>query len=160
MIKSNYFTSNSDMLLHFEKFVPWNEIVPAYENNFKDAKKYNETANELLATAPNNVEEAIEYYRTILDAAGDVTGNFVSERVKAMDLNGAYFENGKVTHPKEMIESVNKAKEAGIQAYGFQRKFGGLGLPFTVRALMGEIVYRVDTSFAIAFGCVNLGEIL
>ncbi len=160
MIKSNYFSSNSDMLLHFDKFIPWNELVPVYENNFNDAKKYSETGNDLFATAPNNLEEAIEYYRTILDAAGDVAGNFVSQHVKSMDLKGAHFENGKVTHPKEMIESVNKAKEAGIQPYGFQRKFGGLGLPFTVRALMGEIIYRVDTSFAIAFGCVNLGEIL
>jgi alkylation response protein AidB-like acyl-CoA dehydrogenase len=160
MIKSNYFSSNSDMLLHFDKFIPWNELVPIYENNFHDARKYSETGNDLFATAPNNVEEAIEYYRTILDATGDVAGNFVSQHVKTMDLKGAEYENGKVIHPKEMIESVNKAKEAGIQPYGFQRKFGGLGLPFTVRALMGEIIYRVDTSFAIAFGCVNLGEIL
>ena len=160
MIKSNYFSSNIDILQHFDKFIPWKELVPVYENNFFDAKKYSETGNELYATAPNNLEEAVEYYRTILDAAGDVAGNFVSQHVKAMDLKGAEYKNGVVTHPKEMIDSVNKAKEAGIQAYGFQRKFGGLGLPFTVRALMGEIVYRVDTSFAIAFGCVNLGEIL
>jgi acyl-CoA dehydrogenase len=160
MIKSNYFSSNSDMLLHFDKFIPWKEIVPVYENNFTDAKKYNETGNDLFATAPNNIEEAVEYYRTILDASGDVAGNFVSQHVKEMDIKGANYANGIVTHPKEMIDSVNKAKEAGIQAYGFQRKFGGLGLPFTVRALMGEIIYRVDTSFAIAFGCVNLGEIL
>ncbi|MBK6606750.1 MAG: acyl-CoA dehydrogenase family protein [Leptospiraceae bacterium] len=160
MIKSNYFSANSDMLLHFEKFIPWKELVPVYENNFFDGKKYSETGNELYATAPNNLEEAVEYYRTILDAAGDVAGNFVSQHVKVMDLKGVEYKNGVVTHPKEMIDSVNKAKEAGIQAYGFQRKFGGLGLPFTLRALMGEIVYRVDTSFAIAFGCVNLGEIL
>ncbi|MBK8393970.1 MAG: acyl-CoA dehydrogenase family protein [Leptospiraceae bacterium] len=160
MIKSNYFSSNSDMLLHFEKFIPWHEIVPVYENNFSDAHKYSETGNDLLATAPATVEEAIEYYKTILETTGDVTGNFVSERVKAMDVKGAQFENGKVTHPKEIIESVNKAKDAGIQPYGFKRKFGGLGLPFTVRALIGEVTYRVDTSFAIAFGCVNLGEIL
>ena len=25
------------------------------------------------ATAPNTIDEAVEYYRTILDAAGDVT---------------------------------------------------------------------------------------
>ena len=160
MIKSNYFSSNIDILQHFDKFIPWNEIVPVYENNFNDANKYSETGNELYATAPNNLEEALEYYRTILDAVGDVTGNYVSQHVKAMDLKGTEYNNGVVTHPKEMIDSVNKAKEAGIQAYGFQRKFGGLGLPFTVRALMGEILYRVDTSFAIAFGCVNLGEIL
>jgi alkylation response protein AidB-like acyl-CoA dehydrogenase len=147
MIKSNYFSSNSDMLLHFNKFIPWNEIVPVYENNFHDAKKYSETGNELYATAPNTIDEAVDYYRTILDAAGDVTGNYVSQHVKAMDIKGASYANGVVTHPKEMIDSVNKAKEAGIQAYGFQRKFGGLGLPFTIRALLGEIFYRVDTPY-------------
>ncbi len=47
MIKSNYFSSNSDMLLHFEKFIPWHEIVPVYENNFSDAHKYSETGNDL-----------------------------------------------------------------------------------------------------------------
>lgn len=160
MIKANYFTSNQDMQLHFDKFIAWNEIVPVYENNFHDAKLYKESGNELLATAPTNTEEAIEYYRTILDAAGDIAGNYVSEHVKSMDMQGTRYENGKVFHPKEMVDCVNKAKESGIQAYGFQRKFGGLGLPFTIRALMGEIIYRVDTSFAIAFGCVNLGEIL
>jgi hypothetical protein len=68
MIKSNYFSSNIDILQHFDKFIPWNEIVPVYENNFNDANKYSETGNELYATAPNNLEEALEYYRTILDA--------------------------------------------------------------------------------------------
>ncbi len=160
MIKTNYYSSNIDLMNHFKKFINWKEIIESYEDNFSDFLEYQESGNDKLSNAPSNLEEAISYYESILDSAGDICGNIVSENVSTMDKIGARYENGKVTLPKELVSSYNKMKEAGLIPYGIQRKYGGLGVPFVVRALLGEILYRVDTSFAIAVGCANLAEIL
>jgi acyl-CoA dehydrogenase len=160
MIKANYFSTNSDLMNHFKKFINWNEVIDAYENDFSDAKEFEKTGNEKLSNSPNNFDEAISYYESILESAGDICGNIVSEHVAEMDRVGAKYENGKVSLPVLLVQSYNKMKEAGLIPYGIQRKYGGLGVPFVVRALLGEILYRVDTSFAIAVGCANLAEIL
>ncbi|MCE9501815.1 MAG: acyl-CoA dehydrogenase family protein, partial [Leptospira sp.] len=160
MIQNNYFSDVSDIKTQFEEIIDWKEIVENYENAFEEAKIFDETGNELYASAPHSLEEAIEYYRVILDAIGDIAGNIISRNVREMEKQGLQFDNGKVIFPKVMIDCVNKVKEAGLQPYGFGRKYGGLGLPFTVKSFMNEILYRVDASVAIAIGCVNLAEII
>ncbi len=150
MIQNNYFTNNSDLLFHFQSVVDWKEIVSVYENNFSSTDE----------TAPKSLEEALDYYRVLLESTGDITGNYISPHVAEIDKMGLQFSNGKVSFPPVMIDCVNKAKEAGLQPYAFQRKYGGLGIPFVARAILGEMLYRTDASIAIAFACVNLAEIL
>ncbi len=160
MIKNNYFTDNSDIQSHFNDMIPWTEIVGSYEGGFRDARTYRENKDEKLASAPGSVEEALDYYRTILESAGDLAGNEISPYVAALDREGLRIEKGLVKFPQKMIELVKTVRDAGLQPYGFSRKYGGLGLPWVVKGILSEIFYRVDGSMAIAIGCVNLAEIL
>ncbi len=158
MIQSNYFQDNEDLKIQFEYLVDWEEIVHQYENGFKDAKKYLETNDERFAMAPDSIESAVEYYRTILDSFGELAGKEIAPRSQIMDKKGLKLENGKVIFPEEMIEAVNIIKEAGLLPYSIKRENGGLGLPASVQMLISEIVSRADASIGICLGCVNLGE--
>lgn len=160
MIRSNYFEDNQDLQQHVETFIDWNEIVELYEDGFHDAKAYDETGNERLAYAPRSTEEAVEYYKQILQGYGELSGLEISQIAQDMDRKGLQFENGVVTHPPEFKELFEKFHEAGLHPVGFERKYGGLGLPHIVKALAFEIAYRADTSFAIAAGSVNLAAIM
>ncbi|AXR64069.1 acyl-CoA dehydrogenase family protein [Leptospira mayottensis] len=150
MIQNNYFSDNQDIQNHFEHILPWTEIILDYENEFPDPSD----------GGPANPSETKEYYKTLLNTVGDLAGNILSPHVAKLDREGLKFKDGKVEFPPKMIELVSKVVEAGVQAYGFSRKYGGLGIPWTVKSFISEIFYRVDTSLAIAIGCVNLAEIL
>ncbi|AYR07532.1 acyl-CoA dehydrogenase, C-terminal domain protein [Leptospira borgpetersenii serovar Hardjo-bovis str. Sponselee] len=150
MIQNNYFSDNQDIQNHFEHILPWTEIILDYENEFPDPSD----------GGPANPSETKEYYKTLLNTVGDLAGNILSPHVAKLDREGLKFKEGKVEFPPKMLELVSKVIEAGVQAYGFSRKYGELGIPWTVKSFISEIFYRVDTSLAIAIGCVNLAEIL
>lgn len=158
MIENNYFSENEDLLLHFDSIIDWNEIVDAFEQGFSDRKEYERSGKEELSLAPGSKEEALEFYRSVLEAAGDIAGTTIAPVAKEMDREGLNFHNGKVRFPKAMIDAVGKVKEAGILPYSIGRKHGGLGLPSSVQAMLMEIFSRADGSLAIALGCMNLAE--
>ncbi|MBI3394330.1 MAG: acyl-CoA dehydrogenase family protein, partial [Spirochaetia bacterium] len=158
MIQNNYFNENPDIQLQFQKLLDWKEIVNLYEDGFRDAKKYKDTKDEKFSMAPNSVEEAIETYRTVLEAIGELTGSEIAPRAPEMDKIGLKFDNGKVTFPKPMTEAYNVVKEAGLQPYSISRKYGGLGIPCVVQSMVMEVLARGDAALSIAIGCVNLAE--
>ncbi|MCB1172638.1 MAG: acyl-CoA dehydrogenase family protein [Leptospiraceae bacterium] len=158
MIENNYFDDNQDLMDFFQYAVDWPEIVAAYELGFKDNKKYQETSDENLMYAPSTVDEAVEMYKMTLTSVGDIAGNFLAPRASKMDDTGLKFANGQVTFPAEMIEVYEKLKEAGVFAYGMNRKYGGLGQGSTVTSILNELLARGDGAFAIAIGCLNLAE--
>lgn len=160
MIKSNYFHDNEDLQMHIHHFIDWQGIVDAYEDGFRDAQVYKKTGNERLAMSPTNFEEALEYYKAIMNSTGEIAGNDISQLAQSADAKGLHFENGVVTHPQEIVDVVEKCYSAGIIPTSFKRKYGGLGLPNVVKAICLELFYRADASITIAAGTVNLAAIL
>lgn len=160
MIQGNYFQDNSDLQTHFEHLIDWEELVSAYEGNFEDATKYQKTKDEKYAYAPSNTSEAKEYYRSITDSLGEIMGDFVAPRSKEMDRIGLKYENGKVTFPKAQEECYKTLKDSGLMPISISRKYGGLGLPATVQSMMCEIAARADAAFCLAYGNINIVEIM
>ena len=161
MIENNYFTDNADLVTFFNELVDWPEIVQAAEgSDFREAERYRATQDEAFALAPGSVEEAVEFYRSSLESAGEVSGGFISQRAHAMDRTGLKFESGTVTVPPEAIECFEKLREAGLVPYKTSRLSGGLGLPAVMHALLGEILARADVSFAMTIGLLNVAEVL
>lgn len=158
MIQNNYFNDNSDIIFHFNNLIDWKEIVSSYEGEFEDAKLYKEKGIEAYAMAPNNQEEAIEYYKSTLESLGELIGMEISPIVKEMDEVGLKFDNGKVIFPKLMQEAVSKITQAGLLPYSISRQHGGLGIPVLVQTIMSEIVSRADGALGITLGCMNLAE--
>lgn len=158
MIIENYFTSNHDLLEQFTSIIDWKEIVTAYEGNFEDAAKYKETGREEYAMAPSSLQEAIDYYQSVLESAGSIAGKEIVQHVREIDHIGLKYQNGKVIFPEKMIQCVQKFTEAGILPYSIGREHGGLGLPGTVQVMISDIISRADGAIGITIGCMNLAE--
>ncbi|EPG75864.1 putative acyl-CoA dehydrogenase [Leptospira fainei serovar Hurstbridge str. BUT 6] len=158
MIENNYFIENEDLSQQVQSIIDWKEIVESFEQGFKDHKEFERTGAEELAMAPSSVQEAVEYYKSILESAGEIAGLEIAPKAKEMDAEGLKYSDGKVIFPRAMIEGLTKVKEAGILPYSIGRKFGGLGIPATIQAMLMEIFSRADGAFAIAIGCMNLAE--
>lgn len=160
MIQSNYFSTNEDLKEHFFDLIDWNEIVSIYENEFFDSKEYQKTKHPRLEMAPSSVEEALAFYEEILNSTGDISGNYVSQVAGIIDHKGLKFENGLVHHPEEMVEVIKKYHDAGLGPVAFKRRYGGLGVPSVIKAIISEIMYRSDSSITIAVGSMGLAAIL
>ncbi|TGL51750.1 acyl-CoA dehydrogenase [Leptospira kemamanensis] len=160
MIQNNYFLSNEDLREHFYDLIDWNEIVPIYENHYTDAKLYETSKNPKLEMAPTNVDEAISYYEEILKSCGEISGMYVSQVASVVDAKGLKFENGDVVHPEEMVNVIQMYHDAGLGPAAFKRKYGGLGVPSIIKAMIAEIMYRSDSSITIAVGSMGLAAIL
>ncbi|HNL11775.1 MAG TPA: acyl-CoA dehydrogenase, partial [Turneriella sp.] len=91
MIRSNYFADNADLQQHVNELIEWNEVISTYENGFQDAAEYQKTKNPRLEMAPSSNEEALAYYKEILQSAGEIAGLHTSQAAQAIDREGLKF---------------------------------------------------------------------
>lgn len=82
MIRSNYFTDHADLQQHIEELIDWNDIISTYENGFTDAAEYQKTKNPRLEMAPSSNDEALAYYKEILQSAGENAGMHTSQAAR------------------------------------------------------------------------------
>ena len=160
MILNNYFSDNPELVEYFQYFVDWPAVIAQYEDGFKDAARYKETADENYALAPASNEDAIDFYRTILESIGNLVGKELAPVAQEMDRIGLKYDNGRVIFPESMVRVYKEMQAAGLQPYAFPRNVGGIGLPASAQAVLMEILGRGDGSMALAFGCPNIGEVL
>lgn len=147
----NFFTENNDIQFHFNR-LNLEEIVNMIEDNFNEAKKYN--------YAPINFEDAIENYRKVLEVVGDIAGNFISTRAADVDLEGAQFDNGKVSYAKGTQENLEMLSKADLMGMVLPRKYGGLNFPFSIYIMAMEIISRADASLMNLFGLQDIGDMI
>ncbi|EKO17185.1 acyl-CoA dehydrogenase, C-terminal domain protein [Leptospira interrogans serovar Pyrogenes str. L0374] len=158
MIENNYFLENQDLQENFQFIIDWKEIINGFEDDFTDHKIFQKNGDESLSTAPGSYDEALEYYKSILESGGEIAGRQIASIAKDMDVEGLKYSSGKVTFPEAMIKGIEQVKNSGILPYSIGRKHGGLGVPATIQCMMLELFSRADGSFAISLGCLNLAE--
>lgn len=146
---ANYFTDNQDLLFHFER-VELKEVVDFYEENYKQAEKFN--------YAPTNYEDAIENYRRILEITGDIAANYIAPRSPSIDEEGATFKDGKVHYAKGTKESLELLSKAELMGMILPREYGGLNFPTTIYMFATEMISRADASLMNIFGLQDIGK--
>lgn len=146
---ANYFTDNQDLLFHFER-VDLKEVVDFYEDNYKQAEKFN--------YAPTNYEDAKENYRRILEITGDIAANYIAPRSPSIDEEGATFKDGKVHYAKGTKESLDLLSKAELMGMILPREYGGLNFPTTIYMFATEMISRADASLMNIFGLQDIGK--
>jgi len=147
----NFFTDNHDILFQFEK-IDIKDIVEIAEDNYEQSKIYD--------YAPVNYEDAMENYRKVLEVTGDITGNFIDPRATDVDIEGAHYEDGKVTYAKGTQENLAQLAKADLMGMILPRKFGGLNFPTTVYMFATELIARADASLMNIFGLQDIAEMI
>lgn len=148
---ANYFTDNPDLLYHFER-VDLREIVDFYEENYKQAEKFN--------YAPINYEDAKENFRRILEITGDIAANYIAPRSPGIDEEGAVFKDGKVFYAKGTRESLDLLSKAELMGMILPREYGGLNMLTTIYMFATEMISRADASLMNIFGLQDIGKTL
>ena len=160
MIQSNYFADNEDLQLQFHSIFEWDRVAEEAESGFRDAQTYAEKGDERFAMAPRDNAEALEYYRSILESVGELMGREVAPRAAEMDRTGLRYDNGRVIFPEAQQECYRLLRDAGLMPVALPREYGGLALPVSVQVMLLEVAARADAAFALAYGNINVAEIV
>jgi len=145
----NFFTDNKDLIFQFEN-LELKEIVEIMEDGYKQAKEYN--------YAPVDYADAIDNYRKVLEIAGDIAGNIIDATGTDVDLEGAHFDNGKVTYAEGTQQAMEQLSKADLMGFTLPRKYGGLNCPMTIYTIAIEMVSRADASLMNLFGLQDIAE--
>ena len=145
----NFFTDNSDLVFVFNN-LDLKEIVEIAEDNFEQVKQYN--------YAPRDLEDAKENYRKVLEIVGDITGNFIAERARSVDEEGAMYKDGTVHYAEGTVENLKQLAQADLMGMSFPRKYGGLNMPFTIYIMAIELISRADASLMNIFGLQDIAD--
>jgi len=147
---ANFYRDNEDIQFCLKNMSVLPEIVELVEDGFKDKDEY--------PYAPENVEDALDNYDRVLDAAGDLCANFIAPRAEEIDREGAQFHNGKVDYPKGIQEALDALAKADMMGFTLPRCYGGLNMPTAIYAVAIEMVSRAEAGLMTLFGLQDIAE--
>jgi alkylation response protein AidB-like acyl-CoA dehydrogenase len=135
----NHFRDNPDLVHHISRAIPWDQIVPLWEDGFRGAD------------GPKSVAEARELYEASLTEVGEFAAREIAPTAREIDETGVRFENGQVVQPAALLRNVEGLRKLGALAPSLPREVGGLGFPMSVGAAMLEVVGRACTNTMILY---------
>ncbi len=148
---ANFFSDNKDLQFHLEHPM-MRKIVELKERNFaeKDAYDY----------APQNVEDALDSYRRVLEITGEVCGDVIAENAESVDHEGPRVVNDHVEYAAGTARNIQAVIDAGLSGMTLPRKYDGLNFPLVCFVMANEMVARADAGFENIWGLQDCAETL
>jgi 3-(methylthio)propanoyl-CoA dehydrogenase len=147
---ANFYTDNEDIQF-LSRNMDCQLLTGLIEDGYRFAKEFD--------YAPADLAEARQNYDLVLDAVGQLSGDFIAPRSEDIDREGNTLnEDGSVTYAKGIAESLKKLAQANVMGFTLPHRFGGLNFPNVVYSAAIEMVSRADASLMNIFGLQGIGE--
>jgi len=147
---ANFYRDNDDIQFLL-KHMDLGKLAQIREENFRFSSHFDYT--------PADAEEAIRNYDMVLDSLGQLAGDFIAPRAEDVDRQGNTLnENGSVTRPKGIQESLEKLARAEVMGFTLPHRFGGLNFPNVIYSIAIEIVSRADAALMNIFGLQGIAD--
>lgn len=133
---ANFFKDNADLQFYVDQWIDWNPLVELTESAFAG------DGDE----AHDSVDDAVSFYRDMLDMVGSFVGTEIAPHAAAIDHDPMELVNGEVVFP-EVIETIfTKLKALELHGMCLPRTLGGMNCPLTLYMLNSEMFARADVS--------------
>ena len=146
---ANFYTDNKDLQYHLSHPM-MKRIIELKERNFADAAEYD--------YAPQDVEDALDSYRRVLEIVGDVCGEVIAANAESVDHEGPRVVNDHVEYASGTVRNIEALNAAGLGGMTLPRKYDGLNMPVTCFAMANEMVARADAGFENIWGLQDCAE--
>ena len=146
---ANFYLDNKDLQYHLSHPL-MKRIIELKERNFADAKEYD--------YAPQDVEDALDSYRRVLEIVGDVCGEVIAANAESVDHEGPRVVNDHVEYASGTVRNIEALNAAGLGGMTLPRKYDGLNMPVTCFAMANEMVARADAGFENIWGLQDCAE--
>lgn len=125
MTSNNFFTENEDLQFHFYHAVNWEQVASAW---------HDPREGEL------QVKAVKEEYEEALKLVGEFSAREVAPRAAEIDQAGIQFRDEEILFPEALLKNLEAAKQLGILAVSLPKDLGGWNFPYTVNAMMVELI--------------------
>ena len=125
MLSKNLFHENSDLLFHFHRVVDWNQVAAAWHDREE---------GELSAA------EAQQQYEEALNLVGEFCARDLAPRAAEIDREGVEWRDGEIVLSEALRKNIAAARDLGILAVSLPKDLGGWNFPYTVNAMMVELI--------------------
>ncbi|MEC9465233.1 MAG: acyl-CoA dehydrogenase family protein [Myxococcota bacterium] len=131
---ANFFQDNEDLQFYVDQYLDWAPLVDLCENGM--------TLRDGFRTS----DEAVEFYRDVLNMIGEFSGDEIAPRGQELDETPLKLENGEVIGSEAFEHIFSQMKELGLHGLTLPRDVGGMNAPLLVYMLAGEMIARGDVS--------------
>lgn len=132
---ANFFTDNEDLQYYMNKGIDWGPIIETVERG--DTSVF---AND---------DEALLFYREVLETIGRFTADEVGTRAAEIDRQGCHVEDGEVIEGEAFSTVFKKLKRLQLHGLATPRELGGLNAPALVYLMTVELFARGDVSVCV-----------
>ncbi|MFT5434108.1 MAG: alkylation response protein AidB-like acyl-CoA dehydrogenase [Myxococcota bacterium] len=131
---ANFYKDNDDLRWYVDHGIDWAPLVEMTEYLYRAEDGF------------KNADEAVDFYRDILDLMGDFVGEKVAPYSAEMDREGVRFEDGEAHLSKRSDKIFKAIKQLEIHGMCLPRELGGQNCPVLVYMLNSEMFARADVS--------------
>ncbi len=131
---ANYLDDNPDLQYYLEQGIDWDPLVRLTEQYFT------------LDGGFESTEEAVGFYKDIINLVADFAANEIAPRSKDIDRLGLRFESGKVLFPEPLNEIFEQIKALELHGACIPRELGGMNCPLMLYYINAELIARADVS--------------
>lgn len=137
---ANFFDDNDDMRFYINHAIHWAPLVELTEFHYK------------TPDAHANVGEALEFYNSVLELAGDFSANAVAPHAATIDREHATLVDSEVTFPAQLQSIFDQVNELQMHGMCLPRELGGMNCPYILFLFTTELFARADVSVAAHVG--------
>ncbi len=137
---ANFYDDNDDLKFYVEKYIDWEPLVRLTEFDYR------------LNGGFENVEDALDFYRSVLDLVGNFAANEIAPNAAQIDREHPFLEDGVVKFPPVLQGICDQIKGLELHGMCLPRDLGGMNCPFLLFLLSSEMFSRADVSVSAHFG--------
>lgn len=104
---------------------------------------------DMFAAMPDTTEVTHDLISAILEEAGKISETLLAPINQTGDSQGCQFDNGQVTTPEGFKEAYQAYADGGWSGLTGDPEFGGQGMPKVLSAMIEEMVFAANSSFAL-----------
>jgi len=131
---ANFLKDNDDLRFYLDHGIDWTPLVELTEHGFAAPDGF------------ESVDEAVEFYREILDVVGQFVGDEVAPAAAAIDREPITLDGGEAHTPPALAEVFEKVKALDLHGLAVPRELGGSNAPMMLYYLNSELFARADVS--------------
>ena len=137
---ANFYLDNADLRFYVEKEIDWEPLVRLTEYDYRAEDGF------------RSAEEALEFYREVLQLIGDFSANEIAPKARALNEEHPRKEDGWI-HAGPTLEAIfEKMKPLELHGMCLPRELGGMSCPFLLFDLSHEMTGRADMAVSTHHG--------
>ena len=147
---ANFFTDNDDIQFLFEH-MDMRHVAELAEDGFRFADEFD--------FAPTDADDAVDNYRRILTAVGQITADEIAPTAEETDQVGNVLgDDGSVTYAPGIANAIKVLGQADLMGFTLPYRFGGVNCPQLVYTMSNEMISRADASLMNIYGLQGIAE--